>query len=230
MGAIARERLQESTGGASGPGIISSSWAGTGESDGIMQALSYVFGCGGLASTALVQAHAEFKPPHVYEVKLTDAESPKARNAHMLDLPLLFTMDDAAERAWLAGAFWGRREGRGEGMDALATGMQDCWAQFCKSGTPGDFNGMTWPKYPAGAVLSTPACSTAPFLSPGPSIQRVCKYAPNSPEAVLWQSTLSDCGISPLNKSAAGGRNGGSGWWMYGLLVVAVAVCGMALL
>jgi carboxylesterase type B len=144
MGVIARERLRESTGGASGPGIISSSWAGTGESDGIMQALSYVFGCGGLASTALVQAHAEFKPPHVYELKLTDAESPKARNAHMLDLPLLFTMDDAAERAWLAGAFWGRREGRGEGMDALATGMQDCWAQFCKSGTPGDFNGMTW--------------------------------------------------------------------------------------
>ena len=157
--------------------------------------------------TALIQQQAKWNAVHVYELKMTEAESPKLRNGHTMDLPLLFTMDEAHERQWMDGAVFGRSEGRGPGLDALASGMQQCWAHFCKTGTPGMLyketaDATAWPAYPAGIVLTSPKTREAGCLLPsnGPYVQNTCKYAPDSQEAMLWKATMEECGVHPLNR------------------------------
>jgi len=209
FGEIAKQRMREQKDDG-----VSSCVMGTGENDGVMQATSYLFGTGGLASTGLVQALAKYRAPYVFELKMTDSESPKLRNGHIMDLPLLFTMDDEGEKEWMSQAIYGRKE-RGEGLDELAAGMQDCWAAFCRSGAPGTFNSMQWDAFPKGAVLAS--------KQGRPCLQEVCKYAEHSPESQLWARTMRKNGIIPLNKGAKIG-GGGRMKLMIGLGVVTVGV------
>jgi hypothetical protein len=206
FGEVAQERLREerefSGSLKQGDVPVSTAWTGTGESDGMMQALSYLFGCGGVACNEFIQAQASVTDNiYIYELKLNDSESPKLRNGHVMDLPLLFTMDDDREKRWMDGAVWGRSEGRGAGMDTLASGMQECWANFARAGSPGKFNGMDWPKFPAGAILSTPREIGVSF---GPSVQKQCKYAAGSLETVLWKNAI-EKGRAVGNAQKSGG-------------------------
>jgi hypothetical protein len=154
-----------------------------------------------------------------------------------MDLPLLFTMDDAQERRWMDHALFARPEGRGPGLDALATCMQQCWASFCKTGHPGKVYGtLDWPAYPAGMVLTSPKTTSIPvgeLPSNGPWVQPVCKYAPTSPEAVLWRRTMDQCGVNPLATStkvpaAVKGAVGGRSSWIAHAAVGAVIVGAVA--
>lgn len=181
------------------------SWSSISESSGLMQAMNYLFGCGGIACNSMVQQLAKTNGNlFIYTLKLSEFESPKMGSSHISDLPLLFTMDGADEKKWMDDVWFGGMRSNNVGLDELASGMQSSWASFIKGGHPSSFNEMEWPSYPAAAMLKTPfrAPRTAGEADPGslgPSIQQTCSYAEGSLESTVWEETMAQHGIRSAN-------------------------------
>jgi para-nitrobenzyl esterase len=167
-------------------------------------AVSWLFGCGGVACVNLVDALTSAPgaaPLYSYTLKLTPKESPRFGSGHVIDLPLLFRPTDPAEAAFVAKAFFTRKGGFGEQLEALGENMRSAWTNFARDGAPGRFGGtagsdqsvvgagMEWPEYPASLTIGT--------AEGGQVKVDECDYSKTSAKSVAWFKILADHGIEP---------------------------------
>lgn len=67
----------------------------------------------------------------------------------------------------------------------VGQGMVACWTNFGKSGNPGEFLGLEWPKYPQMMMLQSDPKT------------RISTLNEASDEVKMYKLTMEECGINP---------------------------------
>jgi len=160
------------------------SWTGAGKHDGTMHALQQAWFTAPPTGGKWLQAVAVRNTVYNYTLHLTDEECP-AGNFHGLDLILLCKPEDEEEQRWVDGAF-GRADGaRVPSVHKVGDAMTQAWTDFAKSGTPGHFLDVEWPRFPKQMILAS-----------SPSVKE-SDLSVDSEANKIWNETMAECGINP---------------------------------
>ena len=187
---------------AAGAGATGRTFFGATADDGLGAAVSWVFGCGGVACVALCEALAsapDHAPLRAYELRLSAAESPKSGSGHCVDLPLLFKPADAAEAAFVAAAF---QIADSPAIGSVARDVRRAWAAFAADETGGRgtvrYADEEWPLFPK--------CMTIASKPPGDNF---APFSKESERCKAWTAALEKNGFAPLPKKDPAQSEGG---------------------
>jgi len=153
---------------------------------GKLDALNYLFGTCGIATSKLVdalQGASGAAPVYAALLELSAKESPKLGNGHTADLFLLFRCDNPGFDRFMAETLRGKSS-FGPALDKLSANMLNAWTTFAKGGSPGAFDSVEWPTMPSHMIMKSSG-----------SVVEKSDHASSSDELALWKRVCTDRGV-----------------------------------